>query len=130
MLAKFPAGRIAVLTCVLLCGVVVATGPASAHGTLGTASAAAETGLQGCTGAGKALYDCVAGVLDRMGAEIASFPQNEKQTAAALRSAARSLRAAVNQAQALSAIALCQAAIASAVQQARVISVNNSLYRG
>lgn len=110
--------------------VAIGRGPALAHGTLGTATATADSALDACTGTGKALYNCVAGVLDNMGKEIATFPQDEKQTANALRSAATRLRAAVNKVQALSAISLCQAAITGALRQARVVSVNNSLFRG
>jgi hypothetical protein len=114
----------------MLSCLAVAIRPASAHGTLGTASATADGALDGCAGTGKALYNCVAGVLDNMGKEIASFPQDEKQTAGALRTVATRLRAAVTKVQALSAISLCQAAIAGALRQARVVSVNNSLFRG
>jgi hypothetical protein len=118
------------MVCLVACGLVAWTGSTAAHGTLGTATATADAGLDSCTGTGKALYNCVAGVLDTMGKEIATFPQDEKQTAAALRAAASRLRAAVNKVQALSAISLCQAAIAGALRQARVVSVNNSLFRG
>lgn len=131
MIARTGARRIAILISVLLLGFSATLDPASAHGTLGTASATADAGLERCTGTGKALYVCVAGVLDDMGKEIATFPQDEKQTAAVLRSAASRLRAAVNKTQALSAISLCQAAISGALRQARVVSVSsNALFRG
>ena len=130
MSARFSSVQTLVVICLILSGVALAGRPADAHGTLGTASATADAALDGCTGTGRALYTCVAGVLDNMGKEIATFPQDEKQAAAVLRTAASRLRAAVNKVQALSAISLCQAAIAGALRQARVISVNNSLFRG
>ena len=129
-MVRWHAARIFTVMCLVLTGLAVAGGPAAAHGTLGTATATADAALEACTGTGKALYNCVAGVLDNMGKEIATFPQDEKQTAAVLRTAATRLRAAVSKVQALSAISLCQAAISGALRQARVVSVNNSLFRG
>lgn len=130
MVMRFPAARIFMMAWLVLSAVAMGIHPAAAHGSLGTASATADAALDGCTGTGRALYNCVAGVLDDMGKEIATFPQDEKQTAAVLRTAATRLRAAATKVQALSAISLCQAAIAGALRQARVISVNNSLFRG
>ena len=130
MLARFFSVRAFIAICLILSGAALAGRPTGAHGNLGTASASADAGLDGYTGTGRALYSCVAGVLDNMGKEIATFPQDEKQAAAVLRNAASRLRAAVNKVQALSAILLCQAAITGALRQARVISVNNLLFRG
>ena len=130
MIAGLRFTRFVMMLCLTASSLMAATGGAAAHGTLGTAAASAESGLDACTGSGKSLYNCVAGVLANMGREIATFPQDEKQTAGVLRSAATRLRAAVSKVQALSAISLCQAAIAAALRQARVVSVNNSLLRG
>lgn len=125
-----PSFRVLIMLGTILASLDVSQ-PAAAHGTLGTAAATADGGLSACAAnAGKPLYDCVARVLDNMGREIAGFPQDEKQTASALRSAAARLRGATSITQALSAILLCQAAIAGALRQARAISSNNSLFKG
>jgi hypothetical protein len=130
MTALLRYARIFIVASLAVTDCTATTGPAEAHGTLGTATATADAALDACTGTGKALYNCVAGVLDDMGKEIASFPMDEKQTVNVLRSAATRLRAAVNKVQALSAISLCQSAIAGALRQARNVSVNNSLFGG
>ena len=61
------------------------------------------------------MRDCVAGVLDRM-ADGNPFPSVVR----ALHTAAAGVRAAVNKAQAVSAIGACQAMVASALKLARV----------
>ena len=64
--------------------------------------------------AGKALYNCVADVLDGMSRRISNAPD----TTRALATAASQLRAAASKAQALSAISQCRAVVAGALRQA------------
>ncbi len=93
---------------------------ASANAAMIDAANTANAGLSGCnSNAGKALYNCVADVLDRLAAG-ASGP-NVAKTRAALQSAAAGLRAATSKAQALSAISACRSAIAGALRQVRAI---------
>jgi hypothetical protein len=93
---------------------------ASANAAMVDAANTANAGLSGCSSnTGKALYECVAGVLDRLAAG-ASGP-NVSKTRAALQSAAAGLRAATSKAQALSAISACRSAIAGALRQVRAI---------
>ncbi|WP_244562433.1 hypothetical protein [Bradyrhizobium lablabi] len=73
---------------------------------------------------GKALYGCIANVLDRLSNEISDVKVPAAQSA--LRTAASKLRAAANTAQALSAIAQCRAAISSAISLARTIGRGGS----
>jgi hypothetical protein len=94
-------------------------GPAKAGmGGGGGAVAATQTanaGLAACSNnSGRALYDCVANVLDRLGNSISG-----RTTREALSTAASQLRAAVNKAQALSAITQCRAVIAGTLRQVR-----------
>jgi hypothetical protein len=112
--------RYALLRKFVLCAIIafgaaaIAPQPASA-GISAQAEAVANQGLDGCaTYTGKQLRDCVAGVLDRI-ADTSPFPSVVR----ALRTAAAGVRAAANKAQALSAIAACQAVVASAFKLAR-----------
>jgi hypothetical protein len=91
---------------------------ASASAVLNAAATTANSGLSGCsTSQGKALYNCVADVLERMANDVNSIRVGETQRA--LRTAASQLRGASSKAQALSAITLCQAAISGALRQAK-----------
>ena len=108
-------------------GVVTTPVPAHAVDTLAAAAGRANAGLNGCNSlAGKPLYECVAGVLDRLAADIA--PSGNTETQRSLQTAAAGLRAAANKAQALSAIAQCQSVIAAAMRQSRAIG--GELVRG
>ena len=83
-------------------------------------TSAASACLTSCSSnAGKALYDCVANVLDKLSNDISSV--NVPQTRSALQNAAAGLRAATNKAQALSAISRCRALIAGALRQVRAV---------
>jgi len=91
---------------------------ASASAVLNAAATTANSGLSGCnTSQGKALYNCVADVLERMANDVNSVRVGETQRA--LLTAASKLRAASSKAQALSAITQCQAAIAGALRQVK-----------
>ena len=90
------------------------------------AAAAGDAALSTCSGTGKELRDCVAGALDRM-AENA--PQGS-ETQRALRAAAAGVRAAVNKAQAISAIAKCQSLIAGALKRVRAMGGGDVLLEG
>ena len=95
--------------------------PSSAHGGSMAgggvaASQTAQTGLVGCsTNHGKALYDCVANVLDRLSSDVSGRRASETQRA--LQTAAFQLRAATTKVQALSAITQCRAVVAGALRQ-------------
>jgi len=90
------------------------------------AAAQADAALNGCTGSGKELRDCVAGVLDRMAASVPQAPETQR----ALRAAAAGVRAAVNKAQAVTAIAACQSLITSALRRVRAIGGGSTLLDG
>ena len=106
--------RSAVLAALVVFGSLAAGHPARADGGE-AAAAAAHGGLGACSSnAGKALYGCVADVLDKMSNQISGATD----TTRALATAASRLRAAVNKAQALSAISQCQAVVAGALRQA------------
>jgi hypothetical protein len=85
--------------------------------------AAAQTadGSIGACGnnSGKALYDCVANVLDKLSSDISNV--NVPATRGALQTAASKLRAVVNKVQALSAITQCRALISSALAKVRAL---------
>jgi len=93
--------------------------PGQAHGGMGGGAAASQTaqaGLVGCSNNhGKALYDCVANVLDRLGNDIAGRRASETQRA--LQTAAFQLRAATSKVQALSAITQCRSVVAGVLRQ-------------
>jgi hypothetical protein len=134
MIARRYFGRNWIVICFVFLGFCIASRPASpqmmgrgagapglsAAETVSRAAATADQSLDGCGGTGKALYDCVAGVLDRLSSDIALG--NVPDTQRVLRAAAARLHAAVNKVQALSAITQCQAAIAGALRQARAIA--------
>jgi hypothetical protein len=91
-------------------GLITTAGPAHAVDTVVAAAGRAGAGLNGCNSlTGKALHECVAGVLDRLAADIA--PTGNTETQGALRTAAAGLRAATTKAQALSAISQCQSVL-------------------
>jgi hypothetical protein len=80
------------------------------------AAQTAQAGLGGCSSnQGKALYDCVANVLDRLNNDVASRPTSETQRA--LQTAAFQLRAATTKVQALSAISQCRSVVAGVLRQ-------------
>ncbi|MCW5701736.1 MAG: hypothetical protein KIT82_04045 [Bradyrhizobium sp.] len=107
------------LIVLILCGSLLLSREAQAGPGMSAAAATANAGIGACgSNAGKVLYDCVAGVLDRLAGQLGG---DTGQTAGALRSAASQLRAAANKAQALSAISRCRAAIAGALRQVRAI---------
>ena len=110
--------RMLLLAALALLGSLVAERQAMASDALIAASSTANSGLSACSSnRGKALYDCVAGVLDRLSNEIS--PANVPNTQRSLQSAASQLRAATTKAQALSAISQCQSAIAGALRQVK-----------
>ena len=93
--------------------------PARASAAMGAAAQAAEGSLSGCNGkGGKALYGCVADVLDRLNSDIVD---NVPETRRVLRDAASGLRAATSKIQALAAISLCRSAISAALRQVKAI---------
>ncbi len=80
------------------------------------ASQTAQAGLVGCSNShGKALYDCVANVLDRLSNDISGRRNSETQRA--LQTAAFQLRAATTKVQALSAITQCRSVVAGVLRQ-------------
>lgn len=112
----------AAYTRIALVAVLVAAGSISVYrealaGCAG-ASAVADAGLNTCSSnSGKALYVCVANVLDELGSYIAH--DKVEPADSALHVAASKLRTAVNKVQALSAISQCRAAVAAAISQVR-----------
>jgi len=110
--------RAGVLMVLVMTGSLAADRPAGAamggggSGTAGAAAAVANAGLGACSSnSGKALYGCIADVIDTL-----SNGRGEKQPA--LRAAASQLRAAVSKVQALSAIAQCRSVVAGALREA------------
>ena len=80
------------------------------------ASQTAQAGLVGCSSnQGKALYDCVANVLDRLSSDVSGRRASETQRA--LQTAAFQLRAATTKVQALSAISQCRSVVAGVLRQ-------------
>jgi hypothetical protein len=93
---------------------------ASANAAVVAAAQTAEGGLGACSSnSGKALYDCVANVLDKLSSDISSA--KVPATRGALQTAASKLRAAVNKVQALSAITQCRALISGALAKVRAL---------
>nr|WP_246754229.1 hypothetical protein [Bradyrhizobium diazoefficiens] len=91
---------------------------ASASTVLNAAAATATSSLSACNASqGKALYNCVADVLERMANDVNSIRVGE--TRRSLLTAASQLRAATTKAQALSAITQCRVAIAGALRQVK-----------
>jgi hypothetical protein len=102
------------LAALIICGSLLASRPAGAEGGM-AAAGVASAGLGACSSnSGKALYSCVAGVLDTLSNEISGAEETQRS----LKTAASRLRAAVNKVQALSAITQCQAVVAGALRQA------------
>jgi hypothetical protein len=103
--------------------VVFGSGYQGAHGGMGgegvggvAASQTAQGGLAGCSNNhGKALYDCVANVLDRLRTDISGGRSSDTQRA--LQTAAFQLRAATTKVQALSAITQCRSVVAAVLRQ-------------
>jgi hypothetical protein len=123
----WPRLKLVIFFSLALGAVVAPTASANAVDVLVAAAGRANAGLGGCgSTAGKALYECVAGVLDRLAVEIA--PSGNTETQRSLRTAAAGLRAAATKAQALSAITMCQSAITAALRQSRAIG--GDLVRG
>lgn len=121
------AAKAVALLLVAISAMALADTTASASSTMSTASASASSGLDGCSrNSGKALYDCVATVLDRLSADISS--DNVPETRRAISEAAAGLRAAATKAQAVSAISRCRSVIADALQ--RVRAAGGSYVRG
>lgn len=121
------ARRIILFIAILMAGGLTAAPDASAGGIQDLAAAAADAGLSSCSNnSGKALYECVANVLERMNADItrAQVPETQRS----LQTAVARLRAATSKSQALSAITQCQAAIAGALQKVR--AANNAFVTG
>jgi hypothetical protein len=105
------------LLVVLLLGAVSLNArPAAAGAEVANAAAAAGSGLTACASSpGKALYDCVANVLDQMGNQLG---RSHPEVTRSLHTTATSVRSGIK-AQALSAIAQCRSAIAVAIRQAK-----------
>jgi hypothetical protein len=119
--------KAALLTIFVLFGSLLPDRPVDASTVLNAASANANAGLSACSNSsGKALYNCVADVLDGMSAEIARI--GAPDTRNALQTAASKLRAATSKAAAISAITQCQAAIAGALRQVK--AAGGAIVRG
>jgi hypothetical protein len=113
--------RAALVGTLVMLGSLVASvpTPAGAGGMGGgggaVAAAVGSAGLGACnSNSGKALYDCVANVFDRMSNE---YSRGNPEARRALSTAASQLRAAVSKVQALSAISQCRAVIAGVLRQ-------------
>ncbi|MDO9295371.1 MAG: hypothetical protein Q7U29_05450 [Bradyrhizobium sp.] len=116
--------RAALLAALVMLGSLSSSREAAAGAGAAAAAAAADGaaggGLAVCaTNNGKALYDCVANVVDKLGGQLSSA--NMGSTRSALQTAASQLRAATNKAQALSAISQCRALISGALRQVRAL---------
>lgn len=108
--------RAIVVAAVVIAATLLADRPAQASAQMAAAAANGNAGLSGCSSnRGKELYNCVAGVLDRMAGELASAQVPETQRA--LQTAASRLRAATSKAEALSAVTQARAAIAGALSR-------------
>jgi hypothetical protein len=112
--------RAALLAALVILGSLFANREAAADAAMAAAAHSADAGLSGCgNNSGKALYDCVANVLDKLSNEISGAKVSATQ--GALHDAASKLRAAATKVQALSAIAQCRALISGALRQVRAI---------
>jgi hypothetical protein len=112
--------RALLLAVLAITGSLLVSRDASASAAMAAAAESASAGLSGCSNnAGKALYECVANVLDKLANNIPD--KDVALTRGALQTAASKLRAAVNKAQALSAISQCRALIAGALAKVRAI---------
>src|SRR5437660_513898 len=91
-LARSAGGRL-MMALAILAAVLLAGGPARAGGGTEAAAAVGSAGLDACRAtSGKVLYDCVAGVLDKMSGTLTRSAQPGAR--AALETAASQLRAA------------------------------------
>ena len=112
--------RITLLAALALSASLLAGQDALANAGMGAAAQSGEAGVSACSSnAGKALYDCVANVLDRMADSIPG--RDVESTRSALHTAAGRLRSATSKAQALSAITQCRALILGALAKVRAI---------
>lgn len=112
--------RAALLGTLMIGGSLLASRDAMANSAMSSAASTASAGMGACnSNAGKALYECVANVLDKLSSDISSV--NVPQTRSALQNAAAKLRTATSKAQALSAISQCRALISGALRQVRAI---------
>jgi hypothetical protein len=110
--------RTALLAALVLAGSLFLNRDAHANAAMVSAASSANAGISACSGnIGKALFDCVANVLDKLSNDIASVPV--PQTRSALQTAASRLRSATNKTQALSAISQARSLIAGALRQVR-----------
>jgi len=110
--------RATLLLALVLSGSLLEPRQAAAGAAMAAGAKSANGGLSSCSNnSGKALYDCIANVLDGLSNEIG----NDKvaSTRSALQTAASRLRAAVNKSQALSAISQCRALISGALAKVR-----------
>jgi curli biogenesis system outer membrane secretion channel CsgG len=108
--------RVALVAALVVFGALIAIRGATAGPATVAAAQSADAGITACSSnSGKALYNCIANVLDRLSGEISDV--QVPATRGALAAAASKLRAAVNKAQALSAISQCQAVISAALRQ-------------
>lgn len=115
-----PFARATLLAALVVLASLLAGREASANAAMAAAASSASAGVSACgSNSGKALYECVANVLDRLSNDISSV--NVPKTRGALQNAASKLRAATSKAQALSAISQCRALIAGALRQVRAI---------
>lgn len=122
---KAASASAALLAALVMFGSLSANREAAAGAGVVAAAQSADGGISACGGnSGKALYGCVADVLDRLSSEISDVKVPAAQTA--LHTAATRLRAAANKVQALSAISQCRAAISSAISLARTIGRGGS----
>jgi hypothetical protein len=113
--------KAALLAALVILGSLLDSREASANAAMAVAAHSADGGIGACgNNSGKALYDCVASVLDKLSNEL-SAKADVSSTRSALQTAASKLRAAVNKAQALSAITQCRALISGALAKVRAI---------
>ena len=111
--------RTALLAALVICGSLFAGREASANAAMAAAAQSADAGVAACgSNSGKALYECVANVLDRLSGQLGP---NVSSTRSALQSAASQLRSATSKAQALSAVTQCRALISGALRKVRAI---------
>jgi hypothetical protein len=114
-MATYALFRKLVLCLIIIAGAIAIVPRSASAGVGGPAAATANQGLNACASlSGQALRGCVADVLDRL-ADSSTFPSVTRD----LHTAAAGVRAATNKAQALSAIAACQAVVASGLKLAR-----------
>ena len=125
-MARYALLRKFVLCVIIVTAAIVIASRSSSAGVSGPAAATANQGLDACaSSSGQALRNCVADVFDRM-ADTSPFPSVVR----ALHTAAAGVRAAVNKAQALSAISVCQAMVASSLKLARASSRDQGILDG